>query len=99
ADGVLVVRHQRVEDLAGPYLLASDDARDVEALVLHLRQALFELGTFGRAGEVVLDRLVRDRRRLEDPGAAHRRDSTIRLSVAVRRRPQRAGGDRAGTGV
>ena len=36
-----------------------------------------QLGALGRAGRVVADGLVRGRRRSEESGAAHRRDSTI----------------------
>ena len=70
---ILAVRHDRLEGLPGPHVLAADDAWDLEALALELTRAALQLLPLRRAGRVALDRLVPDLRQAEDPGRAHRR--------------------------
>ncbi len=67
-DVVLVVRHHRLECLAGPHLLAADHERDLDLLGLHLAQPVLQLGALGRSGRVRPDRLVHRGRRSEESG-------------------------------
>ena len=55
---LLVVRLDGLERLARPDLLTTDDERDLHPLGSQLLQAALELGALGRAGRVILDRLV-----------------------------------------
>ena len=52
------VRHHRVAEVAGANFLASDDDRNLDALRGHLRQARFELRSFGRSRRVRANGLV-----------------------------------------
>ena len=70
-DVALPVRHDRLEGLTRRDVLAADDERDLDALVLHLAEARLELGAFPGAGLVSPDRLVDGLRRGEDAGCAH----------------------------
>ena len=58
----LSVRHDCLERRSRPNLFAADDERDVELFAPHLLEAHAQLLALGRAGRVVLDRLVLRRR-------------------------------------
>ena len=70
-DVAALVRHDRLERVAGAHLLAADDERDVEALAAHLVEAAPELVALGAAGLVALDRLVVRIGDAEDAVSAH----------------------------
>src|SRR5204863_2149946 len=74
-DVILVVRHDGLEGLARPDLLAADDERDLDPLALHLGEPLPQLLALGRAGAVVADGLVPRLGKLEDARRAHAADS------------------------
>ena len=49
---LVVVRHDRLLDLAGPDLLAADDERNLDLLRRHRLQARLQLGAFRRTGRI-----------------------------------------------
>ena len=65
---LVVVRHDRLLDLAGANFLAADDERNVDLLGRHRFQARFELGPLRRARRVGAIRVVRRRRHASDAG-------------------------------
>ena len=71
-DVLLVVRHDRLLQLAGRDVLAADHERDLDALVAHLLEArCWRRARSGLPGRVVVDRLVAGRRGAEDRVGAH----------------------------
>ena len=76
-DMLLVVRHDRLLQVARRDVLAADDERDLDALVPHLLQSELEARALRAAGRVVANGLVHGRGNTEDPGCAHAGHSMV----------------------
>ncbi len=57
-DMFMVVRHDRLSDVAAAYFAAADDRGNVDSLLRHAFQAFLECGALGRSGSIALHGLV-----------------------------------------